>query len=212
MSDEMKLKKEYKDTFHEVKAPKELAQKMLELPNTDCKKKTSFAKKLAAVAAILFSVFVAGNGIVYAATGVSLLEKAKLYENGVLYETNIQVKVDENGDTYYVATFETESGKATMSSGDYTHLTEPKGYFVTTYTTNSLKIVEEDGKYYLMNKSIKVDVTEDLEDGLASGTYEKDENTYGYKVKEIRVKNKKYYNIDVTDMRYHNMEDTTPLT
>lgn len=213
MSNEIQFKKEYQDTYNEVKAPGEFSQKILKLSKEENKKtKESFVKKLVTAAAVLFSIFVAGNGVAYAATGIGLLEKAKLYVNGVRYETDIEEKVDENGNIYYVADFKEAGEKITVSSGDLKILTEPDYQVIVTLKVNGLDVVEENEKLYLVNKFVKIDITEDLEDGLASGTYEKDGNTYEYKVKEIRLKDYKHYNINVKDVKYNNGEEKTPLT
>lgn len=185
MGDEMKFQKEYQDTFNEVKAPEKLAQKMLELPKTDCKKtKVSFAKKLAAAAAILFSVFVAGNGVAYAATGVSLLTRAKICVNGVFYEAQIEEVADENGDTWYNLTVG-KGGLKQVGAADASFLEEFPYQFVTYHEVEDVEIVEDENHVYLVDGEIRIDITNDVAKGSATGTYEKDGRTHDYKITEV---------------------------
>ena len=45
-------------------------------------------------------------------------------------------------------------------------------------------VVQEDGRVYVKDNSIKVDITEDLADGQADVCYEKDGKTYRYVIEE----------------------------
>ena len=102
MSEEMKFKNEYHNTFYEVHTPEELSRKVMNMQKKEDNKTTTFfVRKLAAVAAIALVVLIGGNGIVYAATGNSLFSTVKVYFNGTDYETQLEEKVDENGNTYY---------------------------------------------------------------------------------------------------------------
>ena len=70
MKDEIDLKAEYKEIFAKMYAPEELRRKVGRLSTGDIQKKsTSFIKKLAIAAAVVISLLVGSNGIVYAATG-----------------------------------------------------------------------------------------------------------------------------------------------
>lgn len=70
MKDEIALKAEYKEIFAKIYAPEELRRKVGRLSTGDIQKKsTSFIKKLAIAAAVVISLLVGSNGIVYAATG-----------------------------------------------------------------------------------------------------------------------------------------------
>ena len=184
MSDEMKLKQDYQDTFNEVHAPAELSRKVMNMARTENKKTAvSFARRFAAVAAIALTVFVGGNGIAYAATGNSLLKTVKVYINGSGYETQLEEKVDENGVTYYEGTFEDVEGDLSMVITDDMEF-EEGSYDVTIETEGVPEVVEENGKLYLTDEDVKIDITEDLKDGKASGSYDKDEMTFKYEVTE----------------------------
>lgn len=184
MSDEMKLKQDYQDTFNEVHAPAELSRKVMNMARTENKKAAvSFARRFAAVAAIALTVFVGGNGIAYAATGNSLLKTVKVYINGSGYETQLEEEVDENGVTYYEGTFEDVEGDLSMVITDDMEF-EEGSYDVTIETEGVPEVVEENGKIYLSDKDVKIDITDDLKDGKASGSYDKDEMTFKYEVTE----------------------------
>ena len=182
MSDEMKFRNDYQDTFKEVHAPVELSRKVMNMQKTENKRTAvSFMRRLAAVAAITMVVLVGGNGIAYAATGNSLLTTVKVYLNGTSYEAKLEEKVDENsGVTYYEGTFEDVEGDINMvitDADDY----EEVPYEVAIGTP---AVLEEDGKVFIADGELKVDITEDVKDGKASGTYDKDGLTYEYEVTE----------------------------
>ena len=45
-------------------------------------------------------------------------------------------------------------------------------------------MVEEDGRIYLVDGTVKLDITEDMADGQAAGNYEKNAVVYQYEVRE----------------------------
>lgn len=47
-----------------------------------------------------------------------------------------------------------------------------------------IEVAEEDGRIYLLAGDMKLDITEDMSDGTASGSYEKNGVTFEYEVKE----------------------------
>lgn len=184
MSDEIKLKNDYQDTFNEVHAPAALSRKVMNMSKTENKRTAaSYVKKVGAAAAVALAVLVGGNGIVYAATGNSLLKTVKVYFNGSGYEVDLEEKVDDDGVVYYEGTFETDDAAGSMMITDVTEAAdkpyEVSQYGVLEYTPD---VVEKDGKYYLVDGSVEIDITEDLEDGKASGSYEKDGLVYEYEV------------------------------
>lgn len=173
MSDEIKFRKEYQDTFYEVHAPVELSRKVMNMKE---KKKTSvfYIRKFATAAAIALVVFICGNGITYAATGNSLFATVKVYLNGSEYKAELEQKVDEDsGQTYYEGTFEDVEGTLELEITDAD--SEQNPYEV---TVDTVTVAEENGKVYLVDGEWKLDITE------ASGIYEKDESSYEYKVIE----------------------------
>lgn len=93
MSDEIKFRKEYQDTFNEVHAPVELSRKVMNMKEA---KKTSvfYIRKFATAVVIALVVFICGNGITYAVTGNSLFATVKVYLNGSEYKAQLEQKVD----------------------------------------------------------------------------------------------------------------------
>ena len=185
MSEEMKFKNGYQDTFNEVHAPADLSRKVMNLANTE-KKRTAgaSARKWVAAAALALIVFVGGNGVAYAATGNGLLKTVMVYFNGTGYEVNMEEKVDENGVTYYEGTYEVEDGEGYAMITDEVEPVEEGSYEISPYeiSVDSVEVVEKDGKYFLVDGEIEIDITEDLADGEAAGSYEKDDVMYQYEV------------------------------
>lgn len=180
MSEEMKFKNEYQNTFQEVHAPVDLSRKVMNMSNTKNKnKKISFVKKAAMVAALTLVVLVGGNGAVYAATGNSLFHTVMIYVNGKGYVANLEEQVDEDGNVYYSGTYEVEDGAESVFITNEAEITEDVTYEI---QMNTVNVQEKDGKLYLVDGDMELDITEDLADGEASGAYEKDGVTYQYEV------------------------------
>lgn len=82
MNEDMKLRKEYKETFTGIHAPEALSRKVRTMSRENKKVGLSVMKKVAVAAALAGIVFVGGNGIAYAATGNSLVENVIVLFNG----------------------------------------------------------------------------------------------------------------------------------
>ena len=177
-----KMKKEYRDTFSEVHAPAALARKVMNMSENKNNQGTgiSVIRRLATVAAIALVLLIGSNGIVYAATGSSLLKTVKVYFNGTSYEANLEKKTGEDDVTYYEGTFEDADGTINMVITDDINA-DVDSYVVSAYNP---EVIEEDGKIYLTSEGVKIDITEDLEDGVAEGTYEMEGLETSYKVTE----------------------------
>lgn len=177
MSEEMKFKNEYHNTFNEVHTPEELSRKVMNMQKKEDNKTTTFfVRKLAAVAAIALVVLIGGNGIVYAATGNSLFSTVKVYFNGTEYEAKLEEKMDEDGDVYYkIGPFADEESTSMYTTGMTISNEAIEG---------TLEVIEEDGKIYIVDGELKQDITAEIKDGKTSGIYEKDGMTYEYEVTE----------------------------
>lgn len=177
MSEEMKFKNEYHNTFNEVHTPEELSRKVMNMQKKEDNKTTTFfVRKLAAVAAIALVVLIGGNGIVYAATGNSLFSTVKVYFNGTEYEAKLEEKMDEDGDVYYkIGPFADEESTSMYTTGMTISNEAIEG---------TLEVVEEDGKIYIVDGELKQDITAEIKDGKTSGIYEKYGMTYEYEVTE----------------------------
>lgn len=97
------------------------------------------------------------------------------------YEEKLEEKVDEDsGATYYEGIFENVEGTIDMVITDADD-SEEVPYEVAVGTP---AVMKEDGKVYLVDGELKMDITEDAKYGKASGSYDKDELTYEYEVTE----------------------------
>ena len=85
----MKNEKWYKETFDKVHVPGELLGKVMDMENqTEKKAKRGWRYAMGALAAAL-GLFVASNGICYAATGETWVSRMTVYFNGEKYEGEV---------------------------------------------------------------------------------------------------------------------------
>lgn len=156
--------------YDEIHAPDALFGKVMDMKNKEVKKfdKRNVLKYAAAFAA--FAVAFAGsNGICYAATGETWVEKAYVYINGEKQEQDItytqegdmvvgemQLEVDENDDVVVSVVDEAVTGEDEFSGA--------------MEATAELKA--ENGKVLLVAYGQTVDITEDFADGEARGQIE----------------------------------------
>ena len=190
MKQDEKNKAYFQETFQEVHAPEGLGRKVKNMTKTEAKKKGMAAvKKLAVAAAIAAVLFVGSNGVAYAMTGSTWLETVmvKLYVNGVAYDMEMTGEELEDGTVQYSGTVEVPDG----SSGSVVILNDAEcvgqEYYVVMDTTTEIErteVVEEHGRIYLVDGMMKLDITEDMEDGQAAGSYEKNAVVYQYEVRE----------------------------
>ncbi len=165
----------YKKAYDEVHAPAALLGKVMNMKKerNEIKKKNT-AKKWLTAAAAMALCFVASNGIAYAATGETWVQKVTVYLNGEPVEQDVtfhqegdmiigefEVDVPEGEDPAYVV-FESKDddlSQAVSESSNYTMKTE---------------LVQENDRVYLVingDNANRVDITEDFADGTATGTY-----------------------------------------
>lgn len=143
-------------------------------------------------------VFVVTNGVCYAATGETWVEKATVYINGEPVEMDVQMS--QNGDTtvgeinYTVEDADGEGGEVQMTmiseGGDFDDTT----YEIHDYTVegaedgspnaDDMVLESTDGHVVLAPEGVEpIDLTDQLAtNGAATGTYEKDGATYVYQV------------------------------
>lgn len=161
-------------------------------------KKRSYVLKCATAAcAALLGVFVVTNGVCYAATGETWVEKATVWVNGEPQEVDVQMSKD--GDTtvgtmeYTVENVDGEGGDVTLSMSTEGGDVNEGTFEITDYTKEGAPTVEtlpcqvlesKDGKVIVSVDGVEpIDVTDQLkENGGAVGTLDKDGKTYAYKV------------------------------
>ena len=189
---------QYKAMMGEVHASADLIGKVKGIPMEKTKKRTTALKFATATCAALLGVFVVTNGVCYAATGETWVEKATVYINGEPVEMDVQMS--QNGDTtvgeinYTVEDADGEGGEVQMTmiseGGDFDGTT----YEIHDYTVegaeggspnaDDMVLESSDGHVILAPEGIEaIDLTDDLAaHGAATGTYEKDGATYVYQV------------------------------
>jgi len=187
---EDKLKKYIQSTYEELHAPDELRRKVMNMSSNVMKKGMSMTKKLAVAAALAVVLFAGSNGVAYAVTGNTWVETVmtKISVNGVLQDVEMDVKMREDGLVEYYGTVEAEDGHEVGILILDDSVEERPGMIVMDINTNVVpertEVVEEDGKLTLVVGEITLDITEDMADGTATGSFEKNGETYQYEVKE----------------------------
>lgn len=176
----------YRSTFDEIHAPEELKRKVIIMAETKPKRKIYAIRKVLYVAAAIIVLFCASNIITYAATGETWIEKTVMQFciHGEFQEVEMTKKVDENGIAAYEGDYTDENG---LPVKEIIVADESDGYDNPVDALNtSAEIVKENGKLYLsawdLTKNAKIDITDDLADGKAEGTFELNDKEYTYSV------------------------------
>lgn len=190
-------KKEYQDTMNEIHVPSEVLGKVREYPmkNKNLKRK-HLAKMAGGIAAAFALAFVVSNGICYAATGETWVEKTFTYHI---------VSYDGDGTGTATLTITDSEGKKTAALEDAENLDGTvfvyvegseapdcvyfslDGESLSKYDRFNAFVQEADGRQLLTlesdsAESVTEDITEDLADGTASGEIEYLGKTYRYEV------------------------------
>lgn len=194
----MSNQSQYKAMMGEVHASADLIGKVKGIPMEETKKRTAVLKFATATCAALLGVFVVTNGVCYAATGETWVEKATVYINGEPVE--MDVHMTQNGETtigeisYTVEDADGEGGDIQM-----TMISEGDEFADTTYeihdytvegaegsspNADDMVLESSDGQVVLAPEGVEpIDLTDELAaNGAATGTYEKDGATYVYQV------------------------------
>lgn len=172
----MKNRDYVRGAYDEIHAPDALFGKVMNM-----KKKENNMRNVLKYAAAAFGVFAltfaASNGICYAATGETWVEKAIVYINGEKQEVDVTVtqegdavvaemslEVDENDDV--VVSMVDEADVATED--------------IVGSMDNTAELKVEDDKVYLVIADETVDITEDFADGEATGQIKYDGEMVNY--------------------------------
>ena len=174
MSGEDQNREFYKETFAEIRMREGLVEKVGRITEGDAKRRKNgtgyVMRKVAIAAAVLVALFVGSNGIAYAMTGETWVETmmVRLKLDGIEYEVDLKEKQGGNGEKIYTGTVKEADGDKSYvyvngEDGDISYTTIPSGH-----------IVSVNGRTFIWDEELEIDITEDLEeDGLATGTYEK---------------------------------------
>lgn len=89
MNEEKQNREYYQETFREVHAPQGMAERLMNMEEGKSKKKAGYAAKWIAVAAVAaVALFAGSNGIAYATTGSTWVEK--------LFTKDVKLVVEDN--------------------------------------------------------------------------------------------------------------------
>lgn len=189
MQKEDKIKTYIQDSFREIHAPEDLRRKVMKM-NERKEKNFAWAKKLAVAAAVALAVFAGSNCVAYAMTGNTWVEslKSKFVVDGVEQEVELYAEVTEDGNIVHYGTFEVqEDGSVVFVIESDQEIGEvPPTVHIETDSKipEGMKIVTEEDSVYLTDNDIKIDITEDIADGQADVSYEKDGVAYRYVIEE----------------------------
>ena len=194
----MKNEKRYKETFDKVHVPEELLGKVMDMENqTEKKAKRGWRYAMGALAAA-FGLFVASNGICYAATGETWVSRMTIYLNGEKIEKEVTWQENEDGTFFAEVEMEGDLECELFAVTDDIELAE--GEY--SYSFNGEELAGEDGEYTFVNVEVETDedgsvwlrvnqdgtcvaetdVTADLADGMAEGDIAYDGLNYHYQV------------------------------
>ncbi len=194
----MNNKEFVRGVYDEIHAPEELFGKVMDMNKKEAKKNKVMRFAAGAVATFALA-FVASNGICYAATGETWVEKAIVYINGE--EQEVEIEMHQDGDTTYgEVSFEVDE-EDTVSvvyndtlPGDEKNAVD-EGNADAIINEDVVVIVEDkDGRVYLNIGEEIIDITEDFADGEAKGTVSIDGTNYDYTI----TGNGNEYNINIS--------------
>lgn len=192
----MSNQSQYKAMMGEVHASADLIGKVKGIPMEKTKKRGMALKFATATCAALLGVFVVTNGVCYAATGETWVEKVTVWINGEPVEMDVQMS--QNGDTT-VGEVSYEVGDGEGGAVQMTMISEGGDFDGTTYEIHDYTVEgAEDGspnarrygagilrrpRGFSPRGRGAIDLTDELAaNGAATGTYEKDGATYVYQV------------------------------
>lgn len=195
----MSNQSQYKAMMEGIHAPAELLGKVKGIPMERTKKRTIALKCATAACAGLLGVFVVTNGVCYAATGETWVEKATVWVNGEPMEMDVQMT--QNGDAV-IGTIEYTAEDADGAGGDVAVTMSAGGgdfsgttYEIKDYTAEGASaadaagamVLESDDGHVLLapdDAAVEpIDITDQLAaKGVATGTYEAGGTTYVYRV------------------------------
>ena len=196
----MSNQSQYRAMMEGIHAPAELLGKVKGIPMEKTKKRGVALRLATVTCAGLLGVFVVTNGVCYAATGETWVEKATVWVNGESVEMDVQMT--QNGDVA-VGTVEYTVEDADGAGGDVavTMSTEGGDFSGTTYEIRDFAaegasasgaagamVLESDDGHVLLAPGDgiavePIDITDQLAaKGVATGIYEAGGTTYVYQV------------------------------
>lgn len=179
----MNNKEFYTDTFNEVHVPAAVLGKVrdMKMEKTTIKRQNKLRYAVSAVA-FLAVCLIASNGICYAATGDTWIQKVTFYVNGEKQE--LDMTMHKEGDTLVGEVTREIDGKESYMIITGSDASESDQVMITDSADKETSLVSEDDKIYLVigDNLKRIDITEDFADGKCSGTVELEGVTYNYEV------------------------------
>ena len=179
----MNNKEFYTDTFNEVHVPAAVLGKVrdMKMEKTTIKRQNKLRYAVSAVA-VLAVCLIASNGICYAATGDTWIQKVTFYVNGEKQE--LDMTMHKEGDTLVGEVTREIDGKESYMIITGSDASESDQVMITDSADKETSLVSEDDKIYLVigDNLKRIDITEDFTDGKCSGTVELEGVTYNYEV------------------------------
>ncbi len=171
----MTNKEKYQQAFSVLRSSRKIEMEDLRV------NKNMVMKRVVAAAAVVALCVGASNGICYAATGATWVEKMVVYFNGEPVEKPVKVSTTGNGDyTYTIDVPEDSSSMMIVTDEKYEDTTivieQEKNVEITAY------IEEVDGVQWFCHKGERVNITEDFADGLAEGIITAEGKDYAYQL------------------------------
>lgn len=178
----MNNKEFYTDTFNEIHVPAAVLGKVRDMKmEREAIKRQSKLRYAVSAVAVLAVCLIASNGICYAATGDTWIQKVSFYVNGEKQE--LDVTMHKEGDTVVgEVTREVDEGEeAYVVTTD--NIGSDEEIVVESAIKDSSLISEGDKVYLVIGDNLKkIDITEDFADGKCSGSFELEGLTYNYEV------------------------------
>jgi len=188
MNKRMDEKTYYCNTFDEAGASEDLFRKVITMKHKDNYRKirkTVRMRYAGAVAALVLTVLVSSNIVTYAATGSTWIEKVMVTVNGEEKEVDMtRYKDADGGDCYEMTVDEAGTKSISMSMSGESNIctgsdaSDPEDEDVLPETAVTMR----EGRTYLEAGGQSVDITEDMKDGVCSGSFEADGKKYLYEI------------------------------
>lgn len=176
----------YTDTFNEIHVPAAVLGKVrnMKMKKITIKRQNKLRHAISVIA-VLAVCLIASNGICYAATGDTWIQKVTFYMNGEKQELDMTMHKEGNTIVGEVTReIDEGEGKESLMIITGNDVSESDQVIITDSASKETSLVSENDKIYLVigDNLKKIDITEDFADGKCSGMVELEGVTYNYEV------------------------------
>lgn len=183
----MKNQEQYRQMMNEIHVSDATLRKVMEINmNKGMLNRRNFMRKMEAIAAAMMICLIGSNGIAYAATGETWLTKAIVYINGE--KVTQDVLLEDHGDG--TITFKMDNLPKEFNTEMEGVIVKEEGtvqadfFFTEDKELTFGGIVKEGEKIFFEFGEEKIDITEDMADGEATGTFAISGKQYDFHVLE----------------------------